>query len=124
MAYRYLADLILLIHFFFVMFAALGGLLVLWRRWLVYFHLPAMLWAAYVMFSGVICPLTPWENSLRRAGGEAGYTGGFIEHYIIVLLYPEGLTRVMQISLGIALAIINLAIYLFVLLQGSRQSRT
>jgi hypothetical protein len=105
------ADLIVIAHFAFVLFVILGGLLVL--RWpkLAYLHLPAALWGVWIEFSGRICPLTPLENALRRQAGEAGYSGGFIEHYILPVLYPSGLTRTTQVTLGLVVVLINLGIY-------------
>lgn len=111
MAYRILADLVLLIHSAFIAFVVLGGLLVLWRRWMLYLHLPALLWGALVVAMGWICPLTPLENSLRRSAGSASYEGGFIEHYLVALIYPQGLTREIQIMLALLLVIINASIY-------------
>jgi len=107
------ADLIVVLHFAFVVFATLGGLLVmLWPR-AAWVHVPAVLWAAYVEFSGSICPLTPLENRLRAAGGLSTYEGGFIDRYIMPLLYPVGLTRDTQLWLGIALLGINVTAYWF-----------
>jgi len=105
------ADLIVAVHFAFVAFATLGGLLVMrWPR-AAWAHVPAVLWAAYVEFSGAICPLTPLENRLRAAGGLPTYEGGFIDRYIMPLLYPAGLTRETQLWLGIALVGINVTAY-------------
>jgi hypothetical protein len=105
------ADAVLLVHFAFVVFAALGVLLV-WRwRWLLWLHLPAVAWAAFVEFSGRVCPLTPLEVELRRLAGQTGYGGDFIEHYVGSLLYPTGLTRETQIMLGAAVVLINVAMY-------------
>jgi hypothetical protein len=122
MLYRVLADLTLVVHLFFVLFVAVGAFLVL--RWpkLAWVHLPAALWGAYVELSGRICPLTPLEVSLRVRGGEAGYAGGFIEHYIQAWIYPEGLTRQTQIVLGIAVFVINTAVYWWVF-HGRRRKR-
>lgn len=106
MPYRALADLVLVIHLAFVLFVVLGGLLAL--RWV---HVPVALYGALIEFAGFVCPLTPLENSLRRRGGEAGYEGGFIEHYVTATLYPTGLTREVQLGLGVALLAINGAIY-------------
>jgi hypothetical protein len=110
--YRILADAVLLLHFAFVAFVVLGGLFVLrWPR-LAWLHLPAALWGAAIEFAGAVCPLTPLENRLRALGGGAGYSGGFIQHYLVSLIYPAGLTRPIQIALGILVVAINLAIYL------------
>lgn len=111
-AYRILADAVLVLHLAFIVFAVLGGLLVLrWPR-LAWVHLPVVLWAAGIEFLGGICPLTPLENRLRAAGGEAGYEGSFVEQYVTALIYPEGLTRGVQVALGFIVIAVNLAIYL------------
>ena len=107
MIYRIIADLLVVLHLAFVAFVILGGFLVLrWPR-LVWVHVPVALWGALIEFAGWICPLTPWENRLRRAGGEAGYTGGFVEHYVLPVLYPDGLTREVQITLGLLVFAMN-----------------
>ena len=111
MLHRGLADAVLVIHLAFVLFVVLGGLLVLrWPR-LAWIHVPVALYGAAIEFIGFICPLTPLENSLRRQGGEAGYEGGFLEHYVTAALYPSGLTREIQIALGIALLVLNAVVY-------------
>ena len=122
MLYRALADLTLVVHLFFVLFVALGAFLLL--RWpkLAWAHLPAVLWGAYIELSGGTCPLTPLEVALRIRGGEAGYEGGFIEHYIEAWIYPEGLTRRTQIVLGIAVFVVNTAVYWWVF-HGRRRNR-
>lgn len=114
MLYRVLADLVVLAHLAFIVFALLGGMLALHWRWMPWAHLPAALWGALVEFFGWFCPLTPLENSLRLASGTAGYSGGFIEHYIIPIIYPAELTREVQVFLGLAVLAVNLAIYLMV----------
>ena len=114
MAFALLADLIVLLHFMFVLFVLLGGLLVLRRRWIAWLHVPAALWGAVVELAGWLCPLTPWEIHLRLLAGEAGYEGGFIDHYLLALLYPPGLTRQLQIGIGTLVLLINVGIYLWV----------
>jgi hypothetical protein len=106
-----LADALLVLHGLFILFVLAGGALV-WR-WprLAWLHLPAVAWAAWVAWAGWICPLTPLENELRRAAGQAGYSGGFIEHYLLGLIYPEALTRGVQVGLGVFVAVLNLAVY-------------
>ncbi len=121
MFHQTLANLVLAIHALFIAFAVLGGLLVLrwsWARWL---HLPCMAWGATVVAMGWTCPLTPLENSLRQAGGAAGYTGGFIEHYLLAVIYPDGLTREIQVLLAVALVVLNALVYAAV--WRSRPSR-
>jgi hypothetical protein len=122
MAYDLLADLVVLIHFLFVLFSLLGALLVMRWRKMMWLHLPAALWAAGVEFSGRICPLTPLENWLRIRGGGSSYAGGFVGHYLLPLLYPAGLTRDVQIILGAIVVGINIGIYGYVIFL--RKSRT
>ena len=118
---RLLADAVVLLHLAFVAFAVAGGLLVLrWRR-VALLHLPALAWAAFVEFSGRICPLTPLENALRAAAGTAAYEGGFVEHYLLPVLYPAQLTRELQFLLGTGLLAFNLAVYAAVAWQLRRR---
>ena len=111
MAFHVLADLVLLTHFAFLTFVVLGGLLVL--RWppAAWAHLPAVVWGALIEFTGWICPLTPLENELRQRAGEAPYAGGFIAHYVTHVIYPDGLTRGIQIVLGVLVVALNAVIY-------------
>ena len=111
MTFRFLADVTLVVHFCFVLFVVLGGLLALrWPR-LAWLHVPVALYGATIEFVGFVCPLTPLENHFRRRGGEAGYTGGFIDHYITATLYPDGLTRSAQLVLGAGVLTLNVAVY-------------
>jgi hypothetical protein len=123
MIYRLLADTVVVIHLLFILFVLLGGLLGLWRQWIVWLHLPAMVWGAVIEFANLICPLTPLENTLRIAGGERGYSGGFIEHYLEPIIYPPGLTPTMQIGIGAGVLLINISVYVFVWRQRLRASR-
>lgn len=118
--YRVLADLVLVVHAAFVAFAILGGLLTLRWRWLAWLHVPAVSWGALIEFTGWVCPLTPLENSLRRAGGSAGYSGDFVEHYLFPVLYSTTLTRSDQIVFGVGLLLVNVAIYAIVLQRFRR----
>jgi hypothetical protein len=119
--YRVLADLVLVVHLAFVLFVVLGGLLVLrWPR-LAWLHVPAAIWGVLIEYTGWICPLTPLENSFRMRGGEAGYSGGFIEHYIQPLLYPAGLTRSTQVVLGSLALVLNLTAYAIVVSRMRRR---
>ena len=114
MIYRLLADLVVIIHLGFVAFVIVGGFLL--RRWpkVIWAHIPAAIWGVLIEFAGWICPLTPLEKSLRAKGGEAGYQGDFIDHYILPVLYPSGLSRNTQLLLGLfALAVNFLAYYLY-----------
>jgi hypothetical protein len=120
MLYRLLADALLLLHLFFILFVVFGGLLALRWRGAMYLHLPAAIWGALIEFMGWICPLTPWENRLRRLAGDEGYPGGFIEHYLLPLVYPGGLTREIQLFLGVAVLVVNVAIYAAVIWKHRR----
>ncbi len=108
---RVLADGVVLVHTAFVAFVVLGGFLA-WRwRPLVWAHVPCALWGMLIEYRGWICPLTPLENALRRRAGLEGYAGGFVEHYVIPVLYPAGLTRPTQALLGTLVLVVNLAAY-------------
>jgi len=111
MSLSLLADAVVVLHLAFVLFAVAGGLLALRWRWMPWVHLPALGWAALVEFSGRTCPLTPLEQRLRALAGEGRYSGGFIEHYLLPLLYPHGLTPELQWLLGAGLIVVNLAAY-------------
>lgn len=111
MIYRVLADLVVVAHLLFIVFALLGGLLLLWRRSWVFIHLPAAIWVSLISFKGWICPLTPLENYLRTEAGAVGYGGGFVEHYIIALIYPVGLTPQLQMLLGVVAMLLNIGVY-------------
>ena len=111
MTFRVLADAVLVLHLAFIAFVVLGGWLVLrWPR-LVWLHLPAVAWGVWISVAGRVCPLTPLENRLRALGGEAGYSGGFIEHYLTLLIYPANLTRGFQVALGLFALAVNLVAY-------------
>jgi len=112
MIHRLLADAVLALHLVFILFVVLGGFLVLRRPRLAWLHAPVFLWGAAIEFGGWICPLTPIEKRLRELGGEGAYAGGFIEHYVTALIYPEGLTRSLQLLIGAGVLAINAAIYL------------
>ena len=106
-----MADLVVLLHFAFVLFVVFGGLLVLrWPR-VAYVHLPVAVYCVLIEVIGWVCPLTPLEKRLRESAGQQGYEGGFVEHYILPVLYPAGLTRGVQLALGVVVIAINLAIY-------------
>jgi len=118
-----LAGLVVLIHLAFVVFAAAGALLALrWRR-VPWVHLPAVAWAAFIEFSGGVCPLTPLENDLRAAAGLDYYSGDFVAAYLFPVLYPEGLTREAQFLAGGAVLTINAVAYGWLLWRSSRRRR-
>jgi hypothetical protein len=113
--YGRLADLVVVLHFCFVLFVLFGGVLALrWPR-VAWIHLPAAAWGALIEFAGWVCPLTPLENWLRRQGGIAGYEGGFVEHYVLPVLYPGALTRNIQLVLGVIVLLLNILVYRHVL---------
>jgi hypothetical protein len=111
MVYLALANAVLVLHLAFILFVVLGGLLVLRFPRLIWLHLPVAAWGALIEFGGWICPLTPLEKQLLMLGGGKAYSGGFISHYILALIYPAGLTRGMQLLLGALVLAINAAIY-------------
>ncbi len=111
MGWSLLADGLVVVHFAFTLFVIFGGFLVWVRRRVIYAHLPALAWGCWIELSGRICPLTPLENYLRHRAGELGYGGGFLQHYIVAVLYPPGLTREMQWGLAVVLVGINVLAY-------------
>ncbi|KAB0504516.1 DUF2784 domain-containing protein [Pseudomonas moorei] len=112
MPYRIAADGLVLFHLLFILFVVGGGLLALQWRQLIAWHLPVALWGMAVEFFHLPCPLTDWENHLRQAAGDAGYGGGFIEHYVWPVIYPAGLTPAIQLVLGSVVLLINGLVYL------------
>lgn len=123
MLYRLAADAVVIFHLLFIIFVLLGGLLVLCRPVLAAVHLPAMTWGAAVEFFHLYCPLTPLENRLRALAGEQGYTGGFIEHYVVALIYPSGLTPQIQLWLGSVVVLVNVLVYGPLLIRFIRHRR-
>ncbi len=114
MLYHTLADLVLVLHLVFIIFVVAGGLLA-WRwRWVPLVHVPAAVWGVFVEVTGNVCPLTPLENTLRRAAGASGYSGGFVEHYLAPAIYPSTLSHRVQLSLAVAVVLSNVAAYFFV----------
>jgi len=108
---RLAADALLIAHLAFIVFVLAGGLLVLHRRIWAAVHLPAVAWGAFAELTGTVCPLTPLENSLRRAAGSTGYEGSFIEHYLVPLIYPAALTPRVQLVLGLVVLLVNAPVY-------------
>ncbi|WP_459199959.1 DUF2784 domain-containing protein [Pseudomonas tremae] len=111
MVYRMGADAVVVFHLAFILFVLFGGLLVLRKPWLAVLHIPAIAWGAAVEFLHLYCPLTPLENALRSRAGEQGYDGGFVEHYLIPLIYPAGLTPDIQLWLGGIVVLVNVSVY-------------
>ena len=121
MLYLLLAELTVLLHFLFVLFVAGGGLTVLrWPR-LAWLHLPVLLWGIYIEFSGTICPLTPLEKQFRQLAGMEAYEGGFINHYLMPVIYPIGLSHEIQIIIGTGLIVFNILIYSLVIYRQRRR---
>jgi hypothetical protein len=114
MPYALLADLMLVLHATFILFVVFGGVLVFWRRGLAWFHVPGALWGILIEFQGWTCPLTYLENDLRAAAGAGGYAGGYIDHYLMPLVYPSDLTDGTQVLLGLVVLFINAIIYALV----------
>ena len=123
MAASLAADAVLVTHFAFIAFVVLGAALVLWRGAWAWLHLPALAWAVWIAATHGICPLTPLENSLRRAAGQEGYEGGFIDHYLVPVIYPSGLTPTHQTWIAVTLVGVNALLYGWALFRAVR-SRT
>jgi hypothetical protein len=115
---RTLGDLVLSLHLAFIVFAVLGGFLVLWKPWIAWLHLPAVLWSAFVNLFSQVCPLTPLENRFRHLAGQAGYEGGFIQHYIAPLVYPGVMPERWGLISGSSVLIWNVLVYTLVVTQG------
>ncbi len=120
MYFRFAADAVLLFHLAFILFAVFGGALGARWRWMPLLHLPAAAWGVFVELTGRICPLTYLENALRIRAGQSGYTESFIEHYLLPLIYPSGLTREIQWGLAAVVLGVNLAIYVWLVLRRRR----
>lgn len=120
MSARLAADAVVLVHLLYIAFVVGGALLALKdRRW-VYAHLPAVAWGAYAELSSTLCPLTPLENRLRAAAGARGYSGGFVEHYLVPIVYPAGLAPDHQRWLGLAVIVLNVGLYALVIHRARR----
>ncbi len=119
MAASLAADAVLVLHLAFILFVVFGGVLVLWRAPVAWVHLPVLAWGVWISATHGICPLTPLENSLRRLAGESGYPGGFIDHYVMPLIYPSGLTPAHQFWIAIALVASNAVLYGWALFRRS-----
>ena len=121
MAFRILADATVVLHLAFVVFILLGGLLVLRRPKVAWVHLPAVAWGAWVEFAGSVCPITPLENWLREQGGRSAYSAGFIEHYLVPILYPASLSRELQWGLGGIVLLVNSVLYIVILRRRAQR---
>ena len=120
MVFESLADLVLLLHVAFIVFVLFGGILALRWRWAPLAHLPAAAWGTAVELFNWVCPLTPLETALRRAGGGTGYSGDFIERYLVPLVYPAELTRSLQLALAAIVVVMNVVVYVLVWRRSRR----
>lgn len=114
MLHRVLADLVLALHLAFIVFVIAGGLAALRWRWMPWVHLPAASWGVFIELSGGVCPLTPLEIALRRAAGASGYAGGFVEHYVLPVIYPTWLSPPTQLALAAIVVAVNAGVYAYV----------
>lgn len=121
---RIAADLALLLHLGFIVFALFGALLAFRWRWVPWLQLPAAAWGVFVELTGRLCPLTTVENHFRRLAGEGGYAGGFVEHYLLPLIYPSGLTRGVQLALAAVVLAVNVLVYTLLLWRRRRLGAT
>ena len=120
MLFQLAADFIIILHFIFIVFVLVGGILVLKWRWLIWLHIPAVIWGVLISFMGWICPLTPLENMLRQAGGGEVYITGFVEHYIVPLIYPSGFNHEMFGAMGIFVIVVNVIVYTIFFKNGKK----
>ncbi len=121
--YGNLATLVVAGHFAFILFVMFGGLLAVRWRWAPWLHIPCFVWGGFIEVTGRICPLTPLENRLRGSAGSGEYAGSFIEHYLLQVMYPSGLTRELQLSLAVGLVLLNVAIYAWVVRRRRSEGR-
>lgn len=120
MPYSIAADLLVILHLAFIVFVLLGGILVLKWRLLIYLHLPAVAWGTLIELRGWICPLTPLEQHFRVLAGETGYSGGFVQHYLLPLIYPAGLTHELQTLFAFCVIAVNLMVYTMIYVKHRR----
>lgn len=118
MVYRLLAELVLILHLAFVVFVVIGGFLASRWPWIAWVHVPVAVWGVWIEIANGICPLTPLENWLRTRAGGSGYQGGFVEHYLLAALYPDGLTRTTQFVLAAIVVVVNAIAYVIFFRRG------
>ena len=121
MLYGILADIVVVFHLLFILFVVLGALFTLLWRWAPLLHLPAVIWGAYIEFYSIVCPLTPLEQRLRVLAGEQGYGGGFVDHYLLPVIYPAGLDAGYQIVLAVLVIVVNIMLYGYVIFRRYQQ---
>jgi len=124
MHYWIAANLLVIFHLGFICFVVVGGLLAARWQWVAWLHLPAVLWGVLIEYQGWVCPLTPLEQQLRRAAGHAGYSGGFVEHYVLPLIYPGFLGYELQLRLALLVVLVNLAVYGWLITRRVRANRS
>jgi hypothetical protein len=117
MLYQLAADLIVFLHFAFILFVLFGGLLVYKWHWLIWLHIPAAIWGALIEIVGWVCPLTPLENWLYQASGGDIYSGSFIERYLTPIIYPSGLNKEMFIMMGVIVIVVNVIVYTILIVK-------
>ena len=120
MPYHALANFVLVVHFAFIIFVIAGGFLAIRWRWAPFMHLPAVAWGVFVELSGRVCPLTPLENALRRAAGASDYSSGFLEQYLVPVIYPADLSCSLQILLAALTVLANTLVYALVFWRRRR----
>ncbi|MCG8433885.1 MAG: DUF2784 domain-containing protein [Gammaproteobacteria bacterium] len=118
---KILADLTLVLHLAFILFALFGGFLVLYKNWVAWLHVPALIWASIINLTPWFCPLTPLENWFRVLAGEKGYEGGFIEHYIMPIVYPGFVPKSIVFIASMAVILWNILVYGFVIFRIMRR---
>jgi hypothetical protein len=118
MLYQLAADLIIFLHFAFILFVLFGGLLVYKWRWLIWLHIPAAIWGAMTVIVGWVCPLTPLENWLRQASVGDIYSGSFLERYLTPVIYPSGLNKEMFIMMGVFVIVVNVIVYTILIVKN------
>jgi hypothetical protein len=121
MPYHLLADTVVIVHLAFIVFTIAGGILIIWWRKVIWIHIPAVIWAAWIEFSGGICPLTYLENWLLGQSGSGGYHGDFTASYILPVVYPANLTRKIQITMAIIVIFVNLLVYGYIYMKKERK---
>ena len=120
MLYQIVADFIVLLHFSFIVFVIVGGFLVFKWHWLIWVHIPSVIWAFLITIVGWICPLTPIENMLRQAGGGEVYSSSFIQFYLMPLIYPSAWNRGIFIAMGMSVIVINVIVYTLLFVRRNK----
>jgi hypothetical protein len=122
MVYCLLADVVFIIHLCFIVFVVIGAFFVLKWRWVAFIHIPAVIWGLAIEFLNAPCPLTPWEQQLLLRAGEEAYRGGFVDHYIVPLIYPDANPRFF-LEAGIFLLVLNCVVYAWIIMRMRAKKR-